>query len=70
MMDKLVYSQVLITCTTINVISIISMLSIMIGSTLGFNYSLWRLAASVRIQFPFSAGCFLFLKRFFPLSVR
>lgn len=29
-MDKLLYSQVLITCTTINVISIISMFSIWI----------------------------------------
>lgn len=29
-MDKLLYSQVLITCTTINVISIISMLGIWI----------------------------------------
>ncbi len=34
MMDKLVYSQVLITCTTINVISIISMLSIWIAGKL------------------------------------
>ena len=31
-MDKIVYSQVLITCTTINVITIISMLSIWIGN--------------------------------------
>ena len=31
-MDKIVYSQVLITCTTINVITIISMLSIWIGT--------------------------------------
>ena len=31
-MDKMVYSQVLITCTTINVITIISMLSIWIGT--------------------------------------
>ena len=34
MMDKMVYSQVLITCTTINVISIISMLSIWIANKL------------------------------------
>lgn len=33
-MDKMVYSQVLITCTTINVISIISMLSIWIADKL------------------------------------
>lgn len=33
-MDKLLYSQVLITCTTINVISIISMLSIWIADKL------------------------------------
>ena len=31
-MDKMVYSQVLITCTTINAITIISMLSIWIGN--------------------------------------
>ena len=31
-MDKMVYSQVLITCTTINVITIISMLSIWIST--------------------------------------
>ena len=31
-MDQTVYSQVLITCTTINVITIISMLSIWIGN--------------------------------------
>lgn len=31
-MDKIVYSQVLITCTAINVITIISMLSIWIGT--------------------------------------
>ena len=34
MMDRMVYSQVLITCTTINVISIISMLSIWIADKL------------------------------------
>ncbi len=33
-MDKMVYSQVLITCTTINVVSIISMLSIWIADKL------------------------------------
>ena len=33
-MDKMVYSQVLITCTTINVISIISMFSIWIADKL------------------------------------
>ena len=33
-MDKMVYSQVLITCTMINVISIISMLSIWIADKL------------------------------------
>ena len=37
--------------------------------TLDLNYSVWRLVASVRIQFLFSAGCFLFLKLFSLLSV-
>ena len=33
-MDKMVYSQVIITCTTINVISLISMLGIWIADKL------------------------------------
>lgn len=33
-MDKTVYAQVLITCTTINVISIISMFGVMIADKL------------------------------------
>ena len=33
-MDKILYSQVLITCTTINVISIISMFGVMIAGKL------------------------------------
>ena len=33
-MDKILYSQVLITCTTINVISIISMFGVMIADKL------------------------------------
>lgn len=33
-MDKLLYSQVLITCTTINVISIISMFGVIIADKL------------------------------------
>lgn len=33
-MDKILYSQVLITCTTINVISIISMFGVMIAGNL------------------------------------
>ena len=33
-MDKIIYSQVLITCTTINVISIISMFGVIIADKL------------------------------------
>ena len=33
-MDKMVYSQVIITCTTINIISLISMLGIWIADKL------------------------------------
>lgn len=33
-MDKMVYSQIIITCTTINVISLISMLGIWIADKL------------------------------------